>query len=120
LQLSTKAAVMRLAIGTSLKDKKDPRMIDGKLAKYDIKTKDGSDYMRYTIMPSDEILYRVMFEQHLGFQISNDEFFPELVYAHISRGVNKIYSDYRLYRKKEKVFRNLFFDEGGENNAVSR
>ena len=64
LQVSSKAAVMRLAIAYSLKIQGDPRINDGILEKYDIKKQNGSDYIRYTIFGNDEIYYKLMMEQH--------------------------------------------------------
>ena len=43
LQFSTKAAVMRLAIGFSLKEKGDPREKKGEVLKYDTKKLNGQD-----------------------------------------------------------------------------
>ena len=107
LQVSSKAAVMRLAIAYSLKMKDDPRIIDGVIQHYNIKKQNGSDYIRYTIFGNDEILYKVMFEQQCGKHLNDDEFFPELTYAHISRGIKELYADYKLSNNREKFIKQL-------------
>lgn len=98
LQLSSKAAVMRLSIAYSLKEEKDPRNIQ-------VTSKQpGNDYSRLTIFGDDEILFKLMIEAHLGKRIPDEEFFPDLTNAHIARGLEILISDYKLYRRKEKLF----------------
>ena len=47
LQVSSKAAVMRIAIAYSLKKPDDPRKKDGELIHYDIHNQNGADYNIY-------------------------------------------------------------------------
>ena len=103
LQVSSKAAVMRLAIAYSLKINDDPRIIDLKLEKYDIRKQNGADYNRFTIFGDDELIYKVMMEQHLQKHLSDDEFFPEMTNAHIERGIKDLYADFKLAKTKEKL-----------------
>jgi hypothetical protein len=74
LQVSSKAAVMRMAIAFSLRKEGDPRIVNGQCVKYDIKNQNGADYIRYTIFGSDEIYYKLMMQQHLNVHLSDDEF----------------------------------------------
>lgn len=107
LQVSSKAAVMRLAIGYSLKKSGDPREVDGSIVKYDAKTQNGADYIRYTIFGNDELLYKLMMEQHLKIHLTDDEFFPELTNAHLNRGIVELQAELKLAKSKEKLLINL-------------
>lgn len=107
LQLSSKAAVMRLSIAFSLKLKGDPRINNGKVEHYDIKKQNGADYNRFTIFGTDEVVYKAMILQHLGMNLNDAEFFPELTNAHISRGIKELYADFRLANNREKFLRDL-------------
>ena len=75
LQLSSKAAVMRLAMAFSIKEHTDPRIINGEVVNYNIKNQNGSDYVRFTIFGDNELYYKVLMEQCVGRNISDDEFF---------------------------------------------
>ena len=107
LQVSSRAAVMRLAIGYSLRMNEDPRIVDGVFVKYDISKQNGADYNRFTLFNNDELLYKVLMEQKLQTHLSDNEFFPELTYAHIHRGIKELYADFKLCGSKEKFLRKL-------------
>lgn len=98
LQFSSKAAVMRLSIAYSVKELGDPREVR-------VESKQpGADYARLTIFGDEEIFYKLMIEAHIGDAIPDEEFFPNLTYAHICRGLEMLQNDYKLYRRKEKLF----------------
>ena len=107
LQLSSKAAVMRISIGYSLKMDGDPRMANGQLEHYDIHKQNGADYNRFTIYGDDELIYRVLMAEHLKCKIDDELFFPELTNAHLERGIKELYADYKLLNNKDKLFKNL-------------
>ena len=107
LQVSSRAAVIRLAIGYSLRINEDPRIVDGIFVKYDTSKQNGADYNRFTLYNNDELLYKVLMEQKLQSHLSDNEFFPELTYAHIHRGIKELYADFKLCGSKEKFLRKL-------------
>lgn len=107
LQLSSKAAVIRLAIAFSLRIEGDPRMINGSVIHYDLKKQNGADYNRFTIFGTDEIVYKAIMQQHLGGFVEDDVFFPELTNAHLSRGIIELNADLKLAKNKEKFIREL-------------
>ena len=107
LQLSSKAAVMRLAIGYSVKKHSDPRENDGIFHDYNIKEQNGSDYLRFTIFSEDELYYKLLMEQALNKHLTDEEFFPGLTFAHIERGLTELSSDIKLYGSKEKWLKHL-------------
>ncbi len=107
LQLSSKAAVMRLAIAFSLRLPGDPRIFDGKIVKYDVKKQNGADYNRFTIFGTDDDVYKALMQQHLKENFEDDVFFPELTNAHLSRGIVELNGDFKLANNKEKFLREL-------------
>lgn len=107
LQLSSKAAVMRLAMAYSIKLKDDPRIVDGEVVKYDIKNQNGSDYVRFTIFGDNELYYRLMMEQCVKRKIMDDEFFPEMTFAHIQRGISLLMSEVKLAGTRDKFLRKI-------------
>lgn len=104
LQLSSKAAVMRMAIGFSLKQKEDPRLV---CEKYDSKIMNGQDYLRLTILGNDDTLYKLIMEEHLGSYLKDEDYFPELVFAHINRGLKILNSEYKYARNKESFYKKI-------------
>lgn len=107
IKLSSKAAIMRLALAYSIKIQTDPRMQNDGIKHYDIRKQDGMDYQRLTIFGQNEELYRLLMINQLGSGISEDEFFPELTFFHIERGINLLYSDYLYINDKDKFFEKL-------------
>lgn len=107
LQLSSKAAVMRLAMAFSIKEHTDPRIINGEVVNYNIKNQNGSDYVRFTIFGDNELYYKVLMEQCVGRNISDDEFFPEMTCAHINRGINQLMSEVKLAGTREKFLKKI-------------
>ncbi len=110
LQLSSKAAVMRLAIGYSLKINDDPRYENSQYSPYDIKKQNGTDYNRYTIFGEDELVYKVLMQQHINQNVNDEIFFPELTNAHITRGIRELYADFKLANSKEKFIKKLLYN----------
>lgn len=108
LHLSSKAAVMRIGMSLSLKDGANSQIVNGEAEKkYDLKYKDGADYMRLTIFGDYEPYYRLLMENHLNRKITDDEFFPALTSFHIERGVATLFSEYRYVNDKNKLIAKL-------------
>lgn len=104
LKLSTKASVMRIAIGLSLKSKADPRL------EYPESENDhgGATYQRITITGEYDELYRALMIEHIQKDIEDKEIFPELLNSHIARGVNMLYDEYQLKGNYDKVLDSIF------------
>ena len=107
IKLSSKAAIMRLALSYSIKIKTDPRVKNDVTRHYDIRKQDGLDYQRLTIFGQNEELYKILMTNQLGVNITDEEFFPELTFFHIERGINLLYSDYLYINDKDKFFEKL-------------
>ena len=107
IKLSSKAAIMRIALSYSIKQKGDPRVQGGVIRNYDLKKQDGVDYQRLTVFGQNEELFRLLMINHLGREIGEEEFFPGLTYYHIERGINLLYSEYLYINDKDKFFEKL-------------
>lgn len=104
LKLSTKASVMRIAFGLSLKSKTDPR-IEYPESKND---HGGATYQRITITGEYDELYRALMIDHIKKEVEDKEIFPELLNSHITRGVNVLYDEYQLKGNYDKVLDSIF------------
>ena len=107
LRLSTKAAVMRIALGISLNIKTDPRE--------NINSQDhnGAIYQIITITGEKTNLYKALITEHSRIYRMKDEEFLELVVAHISRGIEMLYTEYQLKGNYTKLIDYIFsFMEG--------
>lgn len=104
LKLSTKASVMRIAIGLSLRLKEDPRDL------YNEKNNDhaGATYQRVTITGDYDELYRVLLIEQLNKPVEDSELYPELFNSHISRGINILYDEYQLKGNYDKILDYIF------------
>lgn len=104
LRLSSKASVMRIAIGLSLRKEEDPRLI------YSEKNNnhDGATYQRFTITGEYDEIYKALLIEHIKKNLNDDELFPELFNSHITRGVELLYDDYQLKGNHEKLLDTLF------------
>lgn len=104
MKLSTKASVMRIALGLSLRSKTDPRL------EYPEKENDhsGATYQRITITGDYDELYRALLIEQIGQKIDENELFPELFNSHISRGINVLYDEYQLKGNYDKVVDSIF------------
>lgn len=104
LKLSTKASVMRIAIGLSLKSKTDPRL------EYPESENDhgGATYQRVTITGEYDELYRALLIEHINKDVEEKDIFPELMNTHITRGINVLYDEYQLKGNYDKVLDSIF------------
>lgn len=72
--------LVKLSIALSLRSKTP-------LAENDFHTNTlGKELNRYTVTGDVEVLYKCLIELHAGKHLSDDEFFPKYVKAHIDRG----------------------------------
>lgn len=60
--------------------------------KYD---NDGLELNRQTIMGEYDDLFKALIVSNCGAKISDDDFFPKYVKAHIDRGAKYLYSEYK-------------------------
>lgn len=103
LGFQSKASIIRICIGISLKDETNPLDV----FKNETASNDGMNYNRTTLIGDDHEILRLMFSEHLGYEISNNLFFPEMYKAHLIRGINKLYAFYELNTDVDKIFNYL-------------
>lgn len=101
LQLSSKASVMRLAIALSLNDESDPTG-NAEYKSYNNSNQDGLDYNRYTILGDDDFIYKMLCQQHLNCNVKDTYYFPELINAHLERGISLLQGEIKYNKTKEK------------------
>lgn len=99
LKFSSKAAVARIAIGLSLKDVNDPRT----QLEHLVSDTSGFEFQRHTLTGDFDEIYKIMILQHINTEIDEDSYFPSLVNAHIERGINFLYSEYKMAGNREKL-----------------
>ncbi len=107
LQVSTKAAIIRLAIAYSVNMEGDPRIVKGEPKGFNAHEQNGAEYNRFTIFGNDETVYKALMAKNLGRQITDEEFFPVLTNAHLERGIKELNSDFRLARNKDRFLLQL-------------
>ena len=89
MRLSTKAAVMRIALSISLAECNDPRIDHKGEFVFDGQDK---EYNKSTVLGKDDSLIYAVVRQKCQKQLTEDEIFPDLIYAHIVNGVNILYN----------------------------
>ena len=104
LKLSTKAAVMRIGIGISLNITADPREEVKEL----IQEHNGATYQLITIVGDKVEIYRALIIESSKIGNISDEEFLELLIAHISRGVEMLYTEYKLKGNYNKIMDYIF------------
>ena len=107
LQVSTKAAIIRLAIAYSVNMEGDPRLVNGVVKEFNAHSQNGAEYNRFTIFGNDETVYKTLMAKNLGRQITDEEFFPALTNAHLERGIKELNADFRLARNKDRFLLQL-------------
>ena len=104
LKLSTKASVMRIAIGLSLKNDSDPR----KKFVVDSNDHSGGTYQIGTITGIYDEVYKALLIEHLGSKIDDEKLYQSLLLAHINRGIELLYDEYQLKGNYDKVIDSIF------------
>jgi DNA sulfur modification protein DndE len=102
-KFSTKAAIARIAIGLSLRVEEDPRE---QLVNI-VADASGFEFQRHTLTGDYDDLYKILIAQHLGRQITDEEFFPEMFNAHLERGINMLYAELKMAGNREKLIKFL-------------
>jgi DNA sulfur modification protein DndE len=103
LRLSSKAAVARIAIGLSLNLKSDPRLDYSE----QINDNSGFEFQRSTLLGEYEDVYRVLIIEHLQKYIFEDQYYPNLVKAHIERGIYLLHSEMKMAGNRDKLVKHL-------------
>ena len=100
LGLSTKAAISRIAIGLSLNSNNNP--LDD--SRFNGSDQTGFEFQRYTLFGEYESLYKALMTQALGKEITDEEFFPRIVYCHLEQGIYLLFSEYKHQGNRSKLY----------------
>ena len=106
LQLSSKAAVARLAIALSIRIPDDPQA-DTKVVLHDTA---GFEFQRSTLTGKYDLLIKSLITQHHGENISEEAYYPDLLALHLERGTKVLYNEVKYQGGKDKYLRFLFTD----------
>jgi len=98
LKFSTKAALARIAIGYSVKQPKDP-MKDEQFNNNDV---NGFEFQRPTLTGDDDDFFKAMVIQKANKPLSDEEYYPTYLKAHLERGMYLLYSEYKYLGSKDK------------------
>lgn len=108
LQLSTKAAIARIAVAFSLQDPEDP-MTNMELVTSDTQ---GFEFQRHTLTGDEDILIKALITQHAGYPITDEHYYPKMLFLHIERGMKYLYNEYKYQGNKDKfldfIFKELY------------
>lgn len=89
----------RIAIAFSLRIKEQPKEVQGE--------NQGIEFNRHTLTGDLDILYKSLIKQHLGEDISEKDYFPNLFNAHLTRGVELLNQEYQYAGNYDKLLDNL-------------
>lgn len=80
-------ALSKLAIALSLKEDQDS-------LRFDTDT-NGLDLNKQTITGKYDNLYKCLMERHCGYHLTEEEYFPKYVKAHLDRGAVILHNEFR-------------------------
>ena len=80
-------ALSKLAISLSLKENYEGLQFDTDT--------NGLDLNKQTITGNNDVLYKCLIEQHCGYHLREEEYFPRYIKAHIDRGAILLHNEFR-------------------------
>ncbi|WP_077622440.1 DNA sulfur modification protein DndE [Sediminibacillus massiliensis] len=67
----------------------------------------GLEFNRNTLTGDQDYFYKSLIIQHANEEISEEEYFPQLFNAHLTRGVKLLDNEYQHARNYDKLLNNL-------------
>ena|SRR5690625_4271446 len=95
----TPNVLSRIAIALSLRVSSQPEFVQGESK--------GIEFNRHTLTGDLDILYKSIIKQHLGEDISEKEYFPNLFNSHLTRGVELLQEEYQYAGNYNRFLNNL-------------
>lgn len=89
----------RIAIAFSLRVSDQPEIVQGESK--------GIEFNRHTLTGDLDFLYKSLIKQHLGENISEKDYFPNLFNAHLTRGIELLEQEYQYAGNYDKFLDNL-------------
>jgi DNA sulfur modification protein DndE len=72
---------------------------------------EGLSLNRTTVTGEFDYIFHALIAQHIGNEISDEDYFPGLFNSHLERGVRLLNGEYKSAGNSEKFFRNLLLLE---------
>lgn len=107
LQASTRLTpniLCRLAVSLSLRLKELPNI--------ELKDTSGLEFNRNTLTGEFDYVYKALITQHMKREVTDEEYFPTLLNAHIERGITLLESEYKHAGNPDRFLQNLLSIEG--------
>lgn len=95
----TPNVLVRLAVGLSLGSNR--LNVDA------ILDTNGIEFNRHTLTGDYDFAFKALIAQHLGEEISDEDFFPKLFNLHLERGIRSLSNEYKYAGNAEKFLINL-------------
>lgn len=92
----TPNVLVRLAVGLSLRNPKHPIKQE--------KDNAGQEINRATLTGEYDYIYKALITQHMGREVSDEEYFPGLFQAHLERGIPMLIREYKKAGNRERFF----------------
>lgn len=92
----------RIALSLSLLEKELPEPVKSESG--------GLEFNRNTLTGEQDFIYKSLVKQHYGAELEEEEYFPDLFNAHLTRGVLFLEQEYKYSGNYEKLLAKFLFD----------
>jgi len=89
----------RIAISLSVLEESIPNYVESDL--------NGLDFNRATLTGDQDYFYKAIITQHFGKPLTEEEYFPDLFNAHLTRGIEILSNEYKYLGNYEKLLNYL-------------
>lgn len=74
----------------------------------------GKEFNRDTLTGEYDYIFKALIAQHVGREITDEEYFPSLFNAHLERGIRILSSEFKYAKNMENLVRNLITGKQGD------
>ncbi|GGD08317.1 DNA sulfur modification protein DndE [Pontibacillus salipaludis] len=89
----------RIAISLSVLNNDNPGEV--------VSDRNGLEFNRNTLTGDNDYFYKAIIRQHANREVTEEEYFPNLFNAHLTRGVKLLNEEYKHSGNYDKLLRNL-------------
>ena len=79
----------------------------------EVTNRNGREFNRDTLTGELDYIYKALIAQHIGQEITDDEYFPNLFNAHLERGIRILSNEYKYSKNLESLVANLVLNKQG-------
>lgn len=99
--------ICRYAIALSLKDPEP-------IGKFNYES-NGQEFSRHILTGKYDIIFKLLIIKHAGKELTDDEYYPQYIKAHIERGIKKLQLEKQYNKSGRRLLENLInYKTGGE------